>query len=213
MQRTMARRMAESKAEIPHFYTSMEIDVTGMLALRRSLKKKGDECPTVNDYFIYGVAQALRATPAMNVQFHDGMIRQFYEPTVGVAIAIESGLVVPMIPNTARLSLEEVRKASADLATRARSKLLVPEDFEGGTFTVSSVGAFGMMQSMPIINPPESAILGIGAARPQVRRVGDELEERMFAICTLAADHRVLDGAIAGAFLGHLKQYIESLAV
>jgi len=211
-QRTMARRMAESKAQIPHFYTSLEIDVTGMIEHRHSLKESGASCPSVNDFFVYGVAQALQETPSMNVQYHDEMVRQFEYPSVGVAIATEAGLMVPIIKNTASLSLEEVKQASLDLAERARSKALTPEDFEGGTFTVSNVGTFGLTQSWPIINPPESGILGVGAARPQAVFIDGEFKQRQIVTVTLSADHRVLDGSIVGPFLAHLKAYLEALA-
>lgn len=210
-QRTMARRMAESKSQIPHFYVSVDIDVTGLLNHRRALKDAGKVCPSVNDFFVYGVAQALQRTPAMNVQYHEPMVRQFKYPNVGVAMATDAGLIVPIIKNTAALTLEGVKDATAQLAKRAQSKELVPEDFENGTFTVSNVGMFGLTQSWPIINPPESGILGVGAARPQPLMVGGAFEIRQMVSTTLSGDHRVLDGAIAGAFFGELKGYLEAL--
>ena len=208
LQKTMARRMAESKATVPHLYAAIDIHVDELLARRKALKSAGGSA-TLNDYVVRAVALALRDTPDMNVQYLDGVVRRFRDADVAVAVAGDGGLVTPIVRAANTRSVNQISAEISELAALAGKKRLRPEQYEGGTFTVSNVGMFGVTQSWPIINTPQAGILGVGRAEPTP--VVDDGALRLSTVMkvTLAADHRCIDGGIVGAFLGSLKGYLE----
>ena len=157
----------------------------------------GDFRLSLNDFVVYAVVQALRDTPRMNVQYRDDRLIRFRRVDIAVAVAVEEGLVTPVVRGAEALSLPHLASALRDLTERARARKLSVEDYQGGTFTVSNVGMFGIRQSWPIINPPQAGILGVGAAAPRPVAVNDDgvrMEIATMMSLTLAADHRAVDG-------------------
>lgn len=212
--KTMARRMAESKAAIPHFHCSIDVNVDATLRLRTELNAAEDGSRlSLNDFVVHAVARALRDTPRMNVQFRNDRLIRFRRVDIAVAVAVEEGLVTPVVRGAEALSLPDLASALRDLTERARARKLSVEDYQGGSFTVSNVGMFGIRQSWPIINPPQAGILGVGAAAPRPMAVDDDGDVRVevatLMSLTLAADHRAVDGVIAGDFLRRVKQALE----
>ncbi|MDE0005386.1 MAG: dihydrolipoamide acetyltransferase family protein, partial [Rhodospirillaceae bacterium] len=212
--KTMARRMAESKATIPHFHCSIDVNVDATLRLRTELNE-AEDAPglSLNDFVVHAVARALRDTPRMNVQYRDDRLIRFRRVDIAVAVAVDEGLVTPVVRGAEALSLPNLASALRDLTERARARKLSVEDCQGGTFTVSNVGMFGIRQSWPIINPPQAGILGVGAAAPRPVAVGDDggvrVEVATLMSLTLAADHRAVDGVVAGDFLRRVRQALE----
>lgn len=210
VQKTMARRMAEAKATIPHLYCSMDIRVDALLKLRRELDESGDgPKATLNDWIVLAAARALRESPSMNAQYRDGSKLAFSQADISVAVAIEEGLVTPVVRCADALSLGQIAQETRRLAERARSRQLRPEEYQGGTFTISNAGGFGLKRIWPIINPPQAGILGVGRAALQPVATDGALQAAWILPVTLAADHRLIDGAIAGAFLRSLQSYLE----
>lgn len=212
--KTMARRMAESKATIPHFHCSIDVNVDATVRLRTELNEHEDEPRlSLNDFVVYAVARALRDTPRMNVQYRDDRLIRFRRVDIAVAVAVEEGLVTPVVRGAEALSLPALASALRDLTERARARKLSVEDYQGGTLTVSNVGMFGIRQSWPIINPPQAGILGVGAAAPRPVAVRDDggvrVDVATLMSLTLAADHRAVDGVIAGDFLRRVRQALE----
>jgi len=214
MRRIVGQRMAQSKQSAPHFYISMEIDMSSVSEARINWKEKGESnVPSINDFILHACARALKDFPSLNASFTDGGIQQHGDINIGVAVALDEGLVVPVIRNADRLSLTELAAQSRELADKAQKKKLFPLDYEGGTFTVSNLGMLGVDSFTAIINPPQCAILAVG--RVAARVVADD---GMFAIrslmtATLSADHRVVDGAIAARFLREVKSLLEKPAI
>jgi pyruvate dehydrogenase E2 component (dihydrolipoyllysine-residue acetyltransferase) len=210
MRRIVGERMSRSKQTAPHFYISMDIDMTEVSRHRSSEKEKGVALvPSINDFILHATAQTLRGFPLLNAAFTGRGIDIYSDINLGMAVALEEGLVVPVLRNADRLSLGELSIQSRELAEKAQKKKLFPLDYEGGTFTVSNLGMLGVDSFVAIINPPQSAILAVGRVAPRV--VSDD---GMFAIksvmtVTLSADHRVVDGAIAARFLRKVKQLLE----
>lgn len=210
MRRTVGRRLVESKQQAPHFYVSVDVELDALLALRERWKAaEGDGAPSVNDCLVKAAALALVAVPALNASIDGERLRQYSRVDVGVAVAIRSGLVVPVVRAAERLDLAGVSAALRDLTERARSNKLTPDDYRGGTFTVSNLGMLGVQQFSAIINPPQAGILALGAATPQavVRDGALAVATRMNA--TLSADHRVVDGAVAAQYLRAFREALE----
>ena len=212
--KTMARRMAESKATIPHFHCSIDVNIDATLRLRTELNAAEDGPRlSLNDFVVYAVARALRDSPRMNVQYRDDRLIRFRRVDIAVAVAVEEGLVTPVVRGAEALSLPGLASALRDLTERARARKLSVEDYQGGTFTVSNVGMFGSPQSGPIITPPPAGILGVGAAALRPVAVGDgdgaRVETATLMSLTLAADHRAVDGVVAGDFLRRVRQALE----
>ncbi len=213
--KTMARRMAESKATIPHFHCSIDVCVDAALSLRAELNASGNNPKlSLNDLVVHAVARALRDTPRMNVQYRDDRLTRFQRVDIAVAVALDEGLVTPVLRGAETLSLLELASRMRDLTERARARQLGVEDYRGSTFTVSNVGMFGIRQSWPIINPPQAGTLGVGAAVPRPLAIAGEGGARVgvatMMTLTLAADHRVVDGSVAGKFLRRLKNVLEA---
>lgn len=212
--RTMARRMTESKATVPHLYCSIDVHVGRLLQMRADLNS-ARRCAklSVNDFIVRAVGLALRDCPRMNVQYDDGHVLRFATADVSVAVALEEGLVTPIVRSADRKSVVEIGTEIRALVDKARAGRLRPEEYDGGTFTVSNVGMFGIRQSWPIINLPQAGIVGIGTIVEQPAVLNGELGVASVMQVTLSADHRVVDGAIAGEFLGRLKDILEHPAM
>lgn len=210
LQRTMATRMTESKTTIPHLYCSVDVNIDRLMRLRQSVNESDiDVRTTLNDYVVRAVAMALRDNPNMNVQFRDGRLLRFAHADIAVAVGVEGGLVTPIIRSADTKSVLEIATEVRSLAEKAHSKKLRPEEYDGGTFTISNVGVYGISQSWPIINPPQAGILGVGYAVQKPVVSDGEIEVASIITLTLSADHRVIDGNIAGAFLASVKQFLE----
>ena len=211
MRRIVGERMTQSKLSAPHFYISMDIDMSAVGALRGEWKSRGDEMvPSINDFILRACARALKDFPLINSTYTEQGIKLSSEINIGMAVALDEGLVVPVIRNADRLSLTELATQSRQLADKAQNKKLFPLDYEGGTFTVSNLGMLGVDNFTAIINPPQAAILAVGRVAPRVI-----VEEGMFAIksmmtATLSADHRIVDGAMAARFLQNVKKLLEN---
>jgi pyruvate dehydrogenase E2 component (dihydrolipoamide acetyltransferase) len=214
IQATIARRMAESKATIPHFYLSMDVDMTEAVKLRARLKEvaaEGQAVPTFNDMVVKACARALRDFPRANGAYRDGHIEQYSRVNVGVAVAAQDALVVPTIFDADMKSLGEIAARSRELASKVREGEITPPELSGGTFTVSNLGMFGISNFSAVINPPQAAILAVGALEPKA--VADR-DTRRVAVrdmmgVTLACDHRILYGADGAQFLGRVRELLE----
>ncbi|MCH8993688.1 MAG: 2-oxo acid dehydrogenase subunit E2 [Chloroflexi bacterium] len=214
MRQTIARRMAQSKSEAPHYYVTVDIDMTQAEQIRHQLNDAlhGETHMSVNDFIVKASAVALARHPIFNTWFVDGEIRQHEQINVCIAIALEDGLIAPAILDCGSKSLPEIAQASRSLAERARSGSLKPEEYSGGTFTVSNLGMFGVEALIAIIQPPQAAILGVGGVRttPVVREARIEVAELMKI--ALSADHRVTDGAQGAQFLNEIRRLLENPA-
>ncbi|MGE5302001.1 MAG: dihydrolipoamide acetyltransferase family protein [Alphaproteobacteria bacterium] len=210
MRRIVGERMAKSKQSAPHFYVSMDVDMTEVARKRTALKSAADAVvPSINDYILAASARTLSEFPSLNAAFTDKGVELYADINLGLAVAIEEGLVVPVIRNADRLSLVELAKQSRALAEKAQMKKLFPLDYEGGTFTVSNLGMFGVDNFVAIINPPQCAILAVGQVAPRVVAYGEGLAVRPMMTMSLSADHRVVDGAMAARFLREVKGQLE----
>ena len=211
MRKTIARRLTESKATVPHFYLVAECRVDALLDLRRTVNESASRKISVNDFVIKAVAGALDAVPEANSIWNGDSIRRFSSVDISVAVAIEGGLVTPVIRGAHRMSLSVISATVADLATRAREGRLRPEEFDGGSFTVSNLGMYGTREFTAILNPPQAGIIAVGAARPApVVDAHGEIGVGQLMTVTLSADHRVVDGAVAATWLSTFQRLIEN---
>ncbi|WP_174554949.1 dihydrolipoamide acetyltransferase family protein [Nocardia nova] len=213
IQRVSATRLTESKQQAPHIYLTSAVDVTELLAFRarinESLADTGAGKVSVNDLLVKAVATALRANPAVNVSFAGDTLRRHHGIHLGVAVATPAGLLVPVIRDADRKPVSAIAAETRDKAERARDRKLRAEEMTGGTFTISNLGMYGIEHFTAVINPPEAAILAIGAATDELRLDGDEVVSRKIMRVTMSADHRAIDGAVAAQFLAQLKELIE----
>lgn len=213
LKQTTARRMVDSKASVPHFYVSMDIEMSRALELRVSLKTRGYQV-SVNDLILKATALSLAHYPSLNATFHGDFIEQHTDVNLAIAVALgddqSEGLLTPVISRCQALSLIEIAAAAKEAAQRARAGRLRPEDLEGGTFTVSNLGMFGVKHFEAIVNPPHAAILAVGAIRRiPVFDEHDRVIPAQMLTATVSADHRVTDGAEVARFLETLKQTLE----
>jgi pyruvate dehydrogenase E2 component (dihydrolipoamide acetyltransferase) len=210
MRRIVGERMTKSKQTAPHFYLSTDVDMTEITRRRNAFKEKGESLvPSINDFILGACACGLRDFPSLNAAFKDHGVEMYADINIGMAVALEEGLVVPVIRNADRLSLQDLAKQSRELAEKAQKKKLFPLDYEGGTFTVSNLGMLGVDNFIAIINPPQCAILAIGQVAPRVVPHGEGIAVRPMMTMSLSADHRVVDGAIAARFLQEVKRLLE----
>ena len=212
MRKVIAQRLQEAKREVPHFYLTVDCEVDALLETRAQLNERSDDYTlSVNDFVIRAAALALRKVPAANASWVDGALRQYASADVSVAVAIEDGLVTPIVRNADGKGLAEISAEVKELAGRARAKpmSLAPEEYQGGTFSVSNLGMYGIKEFAAIINPPQSMILAVGTAeqRPVVK--DGALAVATVMSCTLSVDHRVVDGALGARFLQAFKGLIE----
>jgi pyruvate dehydrogenase E2 component (dihydrolipoamide acetyltransferase) len=210
MRKTIAKRLVESKTTAPHFYLTYDVDMKRAMDLRASINSDADVKISYNDIIIRACALALRNHPKVNSSFAIDKIIQHGAINVGVAVAIEDGLITPVIRNTDMKSLFEIAGESKELAAKAREKKLKPEEFSGGTFTVSNLGMYDVEEFAAIINPPEAAILAVGTIveKPVVENGQIVLGHHLRL--TLSCDHRVVDGAVGAPFMQEVKLILEN---
>jgi pyruvate dehydrogenase E2 component (dihydrolipoamide acetyltransferase) len=212
LQLTVARRMAESKATAPDFTLAMDVDMTATMALRETLREAGAETlglPSVNDFVVKAVALSLHIHPRANGSFRDGAFERYERVNVGVAVAAQEALVVPTIMDADRKSLGTIAAESRRLAERVRDGTITPPELAGATFTVSNLGMFGVTSFTAVLNPPQAAILAVGAIEQRPRVLEGEIVARSMMSMTLTCDHRILYGAQAAAFLARVRDLLE----
>src|SRR4051794_21280841 len=211
LQKTVARRMAESKATAPDFVLTVEVDMEEAVALRKQLKAAaGDQpAPSFNDFVIKASALALRDFPRANGAYRDGKFELYGRVNVGVAVAGQDALVVPTVFDADTKSLGQIAREARAVAQRVRAGAVTPPELSSGTFTVSNLGMFGIKRFTAVINPPQAAILAVGALEPRAVVVDGEVTVRSRMELTLACDHRILYGADAAEFLARIREYLE----
>jgi pyruvate dehydrogenase E2 component (dihydrolipoamide acetyltransferase) len=211
MRKTIARRLGESIGPIPTFFLTSEIDMTNVGKLREQMSAAGDQFKvSVNDIIIKAVAIALTRHPEVNAHWMGDHIRYFSAAHIGMAVATDDGLIVPVIRDAHLKGLGAIGKEARELAKRARERKLQPAEFTGGTFSVSNLGMFGIDQFTAIINPPEAAILAVGATETKPVWDNGQFVPRQRMRVTMSCDHRIIDGAVGARFLQTLKQLLES---
>ncbi|MFN6044396.1 MAG: dihydrolipoamide acetyltransferase family protein [Verrucomicrobiota bacterium] len=217
MRKVIASRLLTSKVTIPHFYLHVEADAAPLMALRQQVNEQAEKTHgnkySVNDFILKAVINAAQTVPAINASFAGDHIVKFKHIGLSVAIAVEDGLVTPVIKQAETQSLLAISKAVKDFAVRAKDKKLKPDEFDGGTITVSNLGAWGIESFDAIVNPPQAAILSVGAAieKPVVKN--GQIVPGLRMNLGLSADHRVVDGAVAAQFLSEVKKLIEQPAM
>tara|TARA_R110002096_G_scaffold416576_2_gene619230 strand:+ start:44425 stop:45693 length:1269 start_codon:yes stop_codon:yes gene_type:complete len=210
MRKTIAKRLTESKQNVPHFYLSVDIELDNLLAARKGLNAMSDEYKiSVNDFVIKACAAGLMKVPEANVQFHGDVMYQFKRADISVAVAIEGGLITPVVRGADQKGLRQISEETKDLAKRAHEGKLAPEEYAGGTFSISNMGMMGVKQFDAVINPPQGAILAVGAGeqRPVVKN--GELSVATVMTVTLSCDHRAIDGAVGASYLAAVKMFLE----
>ncbi len=215
MRRVIAERLLTSKTTIPHFYLNIEVDAGPLMKFRAEANAASEAAGgpkfTVNDFVLKSVIAAAVKVPAVNASFAGDSIIQYANVQLSVAVAVEEGLVTPVIRDAQKKSLREISEAVKDLATRARSKKLKPEEYAGGTITVSNLGSYGIESFSAIINPPQSMIISVGAVvKKPVVNAKDEIVVGQRMAIGLSADHRVVDGAVGAQYLAELRKLVES---
>lgn len=210
MRKTIARRLAESKFSAPHFYLTMEINMDKAVDARKAINDANDAKISFNDFVVKAVAMALRKHPKVNASWLGDTIRYYNYVNVGVAVAVEDGLLVPVIRNTDHKGLFQISQEVKEFAGKAKDKKLQPQDWEGNTFTISNLGMFGIEEFTAIINPPDACILAVGGIKqtPVVKN-GQIVVGNVMKV-TLSCDHRVVDGATGAAFLQTVKANLEN---
>lgn len=213
MRKTIARRLTESKQQVPHFYLTARCNLDSLLKLRKelnaSLESRGIKL-SVNDMVLKAMALALVAVPEANVQYGGDVLHKFGRVDVSMAVAIDGGLITPVVRNVDALSLSAIAETSRTLALKAREGKLQPEDYQGGTVSLSNLGMFGIDEMFPVINPPQGLILGVGAGVEQPWKVDGELALATIMSATASFDHRAIDGAVAAQFMAAFREVIES---
>ena len=214
MRRTIARRLSQSMQTAPHFYVTSVIDTDKLAALRQQINEYAASDPnpvkvSFNDLIVKAVAKALLRMPQMNVSFAEDRLLQKKQVHIGVAVALEQGLIVPVLRNADQRGMLDIARETRRLAEAAREGKLRPEDFSGGTFTISNLGMFDVDSFTAVINPPESAILAVGSITPTPAVVDGQVVVRNRMKVTLSSDHRAIDGATAARFLQEVKRLLE----
>ncbi|WAI84717.1 MULTISPECIES: pyruvate dehydrogenase complex dihydrolipoamide acetyltransferase [Achromobacter] len=211
MRRAIARRLTESKQNVPHFYLSVDCKMDALLALRAQANHGGAVKLSVNDFIVRAAALALREVPEVNVSWHDDAIEYHAGADISVAVATDGGLVTPIVRDADVKPLSAIAAEIVELAGRAKINRLKPEEFTGGSLTVSNLGMYGITQFAAIINPPQAAILAVGAAerRPVVSENGELVAATVMTV-TLSADHRAVDGAVGARWLAAFRTLIEN---
>ncbi|MFN7227022.1 MAG: pyruvate dehydrogenase complex dihydrolipoamide acetyltransferase [Holosporales bacterium] len=212
MRKVIARRLTESKQQVPHFYLEVDVELDALLALRKQINDREGATAklSVNDFIIKATGMALEQVPAANASWTDAGVQYYSRADVSVAVAIPGGLITPIIKNAGQKRLVQISNEMKDLAARAKDGKLKPEEFQGGTFSLSNLGMFGVKSFSAIINPPQACILAVGAGeeRPVVRKGALAVANVM--TCTLSVDHRVVDGAVGAQWLAVFKKLVQS---
>ncbi len=212
MRQVIASRLTESIGPIPTFYLTVEIEMDNALEFRRQINAtvKEDEKVSVNDVIVKVAAQALTKHAWVNSSYQDKTVRFYEDADIGVAVAIEDGLITPVVRGANRKGITEIAKEIKEKAARAREKKLQPEEYTGATFSISNLGMFGIKEFTAIINPPEAAIIAVGASTPTpVVRNGEIVVKNIMNV-TMSCDHRAIDGATGAKFLQTFKQMLEN---
>ena len=210
MRKTIARRLSEAKQTIPHFYLTIECELENLLAMRKELNGRSDEYKiSVNDFVIRASALALKKLPSANAIWGGDKILQYKDFDISVAVAIDGGLITPVVRHADQKGLAGISNEMKELAGKAKAGKLMPEEYQGGCFSISNLGMYGIKEFSAVINPPQSAILAVGAGelRPVVKD-GALAMATMMSV-TLSCDHRVIDGAMGAELLKYFKGYIE----
>ncbi len=211
MRRVIAQRLSESKQQVPHFYLSIDCRLDALLTLRQQLNGSlPDVKLSVNDFIIKAVAAAMKRVPAANVSWSDEGLRRYRDVDVSVAVATPGGLITPVIRQADTKSVGAISSEMKALAERARQSKLTPDEYQGGGFTISNLGMYGIRDFAAIINPPQACILAVGAAEKRPMVEGDAIIPATVMSCTLSVDHRAVDGAVGAEFLGAFKALLES---
>lgn len=214
MRKVIAQRLQESKQQIPHFYLTIEVEIDKLLEMRRDLNVRAPDGAdsykiSVNDFVIRAAALSLRKVPMLNVSWTATAMRQFKDIDVAVAVAIEGGLLTPILKNADQKGLAEISVEMRNLAARAKDGKLAPEEYQGGGFSISNLGMFGVREFSAIINPPQSCILAVGAGEQRAIVKDGALSIATMMSCTLSVDHRAVDGALGAEFLQVYKAMLE----
>jgi pyruvate dehydrogenase E2 component (dihydrolipoamide acetyltransferase) len=210
MRKTIARRLSESKQQAPHVYLTVDCRLDELLELRKKLNNNATDFKlSVNDLIIRAAALALKQVPAANASWFEDEIRQWQAVDISVAVAIDGGLITPIIRGAEGKGLKQISAEMKDLAGRARDGKLLPEEYQGGTFSISNLGMFGIKEFAAVINPPQGAILAVGAGEQRPVVNDGELAVATVMSCTLSSDHRVVDGAVGAEFMQAFKLLIE----
>jgi pyruvate dehydrogenase E2 component (dihydrolipoamide acetyltransferase) len=211
MRRAIAHRLTESTCTIPHFHLTIDCQVDGLIALREQLNHQvsAGRKHSINDFIIRAVALALRKVPAVNSSWLKDEARIYDDIDIAVAVATPGGLITPVIRQADRKTLSDISQEMADLAARARLKKLKPAEFDNGSFSITNLGMYGITSFAAIINPPQAAILAIGALEKRAIVGNDGLAVAAVMTCTLSCDHRLIDGALGAEFLRTFKGLIE----
>lgn len=219
MRKVIARRLTESKQQVPHFYLTVEVELDKLLDVRKDInadaeaqagkEKKPAYKVSVNDFVIKAVALAMKKVPSANASWYDDAIVQYNNVDISVAVAIEGGLITPIVKNADQKPVTTISNEMKDLAARAKQGKLLPEEFQGGGFSISNLGMFGVKNFAAIVNPPQGCILAVGAGEERVVVRGGQMVVRNVMDVTLSVDHRVVDGAVGAEFLQAFKGFIE----
>ncbi len=212
MRRVVAERMALSKQTIPCYYLTMDVDMADAACLRAKLNQKANGQPKVsfNDFLLKACGRALKQFPAVNSRWVEGGIQRRGVANVALAVALEEGLMVPVVRDADAKDLRRIARETADLAQRARSKRLTPDEYQDGCMTVTNLGMFGIRDFIPVVNPGESCIMGVGVIQDRVVFRQGGIQVRQMMTITLAVDHRIVDGAVAAQFLEAVRDLLES---
>lgn len=212
IRKVVAKRLSESKQEVPHFYLTVECILDELLAARKDINDKanGEFKLSVNDFIIKAAAMALKAYPSANVSWTDDAIQQYLKADISVAVSTPTGLITPIIKAAEDKGLRGISTEMKDLAGRAREGKLKPEEFQGGSFSISNLGMFGVKEFAAIVNPPQGCILAIGAGEQRPVVINGAVEIKTVMNCTLSVDHRCVDGAVGAEYLQIFKRYIEN---
>lgn len=212
MRKVIAKRLTESKQSVPHFYLSVDCELDALMTLRQQLNShpKAVLKLSVNDFIVRACALALIEVPEANATWHDTYVRLFNNADISVAVAVDGGLVTPVVRAAEQKSIIDISLEVKSLAERARAGKLLPEEYQGGSFTLSNLGMFGIKSFSAILNPPQACILAVGAGEQQVVVKNGQMVIANVMNCTLSVDHRAVDGAVGSKFLAAFKRLIES---
>jgi pyruvate dehydrogenase E2 component (dihydrolipoamide acetyltransferase) len=214
MRKIIAKRLLESKLTIPHFYLSIECMMDAVLSMRQQINDSfGDDKSkklSVNDFVILASARALKEVPSANASWTDNEIMMYNNVDISVAVAIDGGLITPIIKNADQKDITTISSEMKDLAKRAKENALSPEEFQGGGFSISNLGMYGIKNFSAIINPPQGCIMAVGMSSKRPVVIDDKIEIKTIMDVTISCDHRVVDGAVGATFLAAFKKYIEA---
>ncbi|MFT4327915.1 MAG: pyruvate dehydrogenase complex dihydrolipoamide acetyltransferase [Wolbachia pipientis] len=214
IRQVIAQRLVESKQNIPHFYLTVDCHVDKLISLKNEVNSANENNKvTINDLIIKAVAFSMKKFSDINSSWIDNKIVRYSNIDISIAVALEDGLITPIVKNADEKSVLSISKEVKDLVSRAKSGKLKPEEFQGGGFTISNLGMFGIKTFSAIINPPQSCIMAVGASKKQPVVIGEKIEVAEIMIVTLSVDHRAVDGALGAKFLNAFKHYIENPTV